>query len=64
MPVEIFDQEEFLKLAKNAENCRVKRSGDSVKLKLRTGKYLYVFKTPPQNADDLIKKISCEIIEI
>jgi hypothetical protein len=64
MPVEIFDQEEFLKLAKNAENCRVKRSGDSVKLKLRTNKYLYVFKTPPQNADDLIKKINCEIIEI
>ena len=62
--VEIFDEKEFLDLSKMSEHCRVKRSGDEVKLKLRAKRYLYIFKTSPQNADALVKKIDCEIIEL
>ncbi|MBD3353503.1 MAG: hypothetical protein GF364_18615 [Candidatus Lokiarchaeota archaeon] len=64
MPVEIFNEDDFKELSKISEHCRVKRSGDVVKLKLRTKKYLYVYKTSPQNADALINGIDCEIIEL
>ncbi|MHA1339992.1 MAG: hypothetical protein ACTSRZ_10385 [Promethearchaeota archaeon] len=64
MPIEITDENEFLELSKASKHCRVKRTRDVVKLKLRTKKYLYTYKTNPQNADALIKKINCEIIEL
>ncbi|MHA1820305.1 MAG: hypothetical protein ACTSU2_15460 [Promethearchaeota archaeon] len=63
MPVEIFDENEFLEMAKKAEHCRVKRVGDVVKLKLRTKRKLIVLKTTPQKADMLIKKLSIDIQE-
>ncbi|MFW9899302.1 MAG: hypothetical protein ACFE8A_08295 [Candidatus Hodarchaeota archaeon] len=64
MPREIFDEEKFLELAENAFHCRVKRIKDVVKLKLRTKKILYTFKTDPSSAERLIKQISCDIIEL
>lgn len=64
MPIEIFDESEFLELAKISQHCRVKRSKDTVKLKLRGNNYLYVLKTSPEKADALMKKVSCEIIEL
>jgi hypothetical protein len=35
-----------------------------VKLKLRTQKYLYTFKTDPGTAERLVRDISCDVIEI
>ena len=64
LPREIFSTEEFLKLAENAYHCRVKRTKDTVKLKLRTKKILYTYKTDPSAAETLIRKISCDIIEL
>ncbi|MFX1408957.1 MAG: hypothetical protein ACFFA6_01285 [Promethearchaeota archaeon] len=64
MPKEIFDEEKFLELSEYAVHCRVKRIKDVVKLKLRTKKTLYTFKTDPTSAERLIRSISCEIIEI
>ena len=64
MPKEIFDAEEFLELSKVAIHCRVKRRKEDVKLKLRTKKYLYTLKTDVGIAEDLIKKLDCQIIEI
>jgi hypothetical protein len=64
LPKEIFDEEKFLELSKFAVHCRVKRLKDSVKLKLRTKKHLFTFKTSPTVADRLLKGISCEIIEL
>lgn len=64
MPVEIFEDSEFLELAKKAEKCRVIRSGDEVKLKLRTKKTLYILKTTPQKADVLTKKLSIDVEEL
>ncbi len=64
MPKEILDEEKFLELAEFAIHCRVKRVKDVVKLKLRTKKLLYTYKTDPITADRLVRGLSCEIIEL
>jgi len=64
MPKEIFDEEKFIELAEFAVHCRVKRVKDVVKLKLRTKKRLYTYKTDPTTADRLVRRLSCEIIEL
>ena len=64
MPKEIFDEEKFLELAERAIHCRVKRVKDVVKLKLRTKKHLYTYKTDPITADRLVRGLSCDIIEL
>ncbi len=64
MPKEIFDEGKFLELAEFAIHCRVKRVKDVVKLKLRTKKLLYTYKTDPTTADRLVRGLSCDIIEL
>lgn len=64
MPREIFDENEFLKVAEHAIHCRVKRLRDTVKLKLRTKKLLYTLKTDTPTAERLLKDIPCDIIEL
>jgi len=64
MPKEIFDEEKFLELAEFAIHCRVKRVKDVVKLKLRTKKLLYTYKTDPTTADRIVRGLSCDIIEL
>ena len=64
MPKEIYDEEKFLELAEFAIHCRVKRVKDEVKLKLRTKKILYTFKTDPVTADRIVRGLSCDIIEL
>jgi len=44
MPAEITDEDVFMKMSESAIECRVRRSGESVKLKLRTPKKLYTMK--------------------
>jgi ferritin-like protein len=41
MPAQISDIEEFVRISERAEECRVKRLEDLVKLKLRTPSKLY-----------------------
>ncbi len=64
MPKEIFDEEKFLELTEFAIHCRVKRVKDVVKLKLRTKKLLYTYKTDPTTADRIVRGLSCDIIEL
>lgn len=64
MPKEVKDTEEFVELSERAEYCAVKRLKDVVKLKLRTSRYLYTLKVDPINAEEVIKKLKCEIVEI
>ncbi len=64
MPKELFDEESFLNVSDQAIHCRVKRIKDTVKLKLRTKKILYTYKTDPISAERLLKNISCDIIEL
>ncbi|MGA2768239.1 MAG: 50S ribosomal protein L38e [Candidatus Bathyarchaeia archaeon] len=64
MPSEISDPERFVEISANAEYCAVKRLQGVVKLKLRTPKKLYTLKVEPLKAEEVIKKLQCEIREI
>jgi large subunit ribosomal protein L38e len=64
MPTEVNDVEKFVALSAKAKGCNVKRLKDVVKLKLRTPNQLYTLKIEPLKADELIKKLKCEIEEI
>ena len=64
MPVEIFDVDKFIQIAERAEYCNIKRLDREVKLKLRTPKTLYTLKVNPPKAEEIIKKLRCEIREI
>lgn len=64
MPSEIFDPEKFLEVSARADYCAVKRLKDVVKLKLHTPKRLYTLKVDPPQAEEIIKKLQCEIREI
>jgi len=64
MPAEILDTEHFVKLSEKAEFCAVKRLKDIVKLKLRTPSKLYTLRIEPMKAEEVIKKLQCEIREI
>lgn len=63
MPKEVLDIAEFRKAIPYASECRVVRSGETVKLKLRLKRLLYVYKTTNEDADKLLKEIKTEIIE-
>jgi ferritin-like protein len=64
MPSEIVDSEKFVEISGRAEYCAVKRLKDVVKLKLRTPKRLYTLKVEPAKAEEVMKKLQCEIREI
>lgn len=64
MPREIYNEEKFIEISEYAIHCRVKRLKDKVKLKLRTKKILYTYKTDPATAERLLRNISCDIIEL
>jgi large subunit ribosomal protein L38e len=63
LPKEIFDSEEFLALAENAKECRVKKMDGVMKLKLRTNRYLYTIKLETEEGESLLGKISCPVNE-
>ncbi|MBS7610387.1 50S ribosomal protein L38e [Candidatus Bathyarchaeota archaeon] len=64
MPTEIFDIKEFIRLSEKADHCRVKRSKDVVKLKLRTKRMLYTIKLPPGEAEGVLRSLKCPVKEI
>ena len=64
MPKEIFDPDEFLALAGEASECRVKRLEDVTKLKLRTSRYMYTIKLEPSEAESLLSRIDCPKVEL
>ena len=64
MPKEICDIDKFVQIAEKAEYCNIKRHNHEVKLKLRTPKNMYTLKINPTKAEEIIKKLSCEIREL
>jgi len=64
MPEEIFDIDKFVQVAERAEYCNIKRLKKTVKLKLRTSRKLYTLKVDPTKAEEIIKKLHCEIREV
>lgn len=63
MPSEITDVDKFVAMSAKAKKCQVKRLKETVKLKLRTPGKLYTLKIEPLRADEIIKKLQCEIKE-
>lgn len=63
MPKQMYDVEKFLEMTEDAEECRVKRGSDQVKLKLRTKKYLYTLVVEPQKAEEILQQVKCQIVE-
>jgi len=64
MPEEVFNPERFVQISERAEYCAIKRLRKAVKLKLRTPKRLYTLKINPTNAEEIMKKLRCEIREV
>ena len=64
MPAEILDVEKFVAMSARAKYCAVKRLEEAVKLKLRTPSRLYTLKVEPLKAEEIIKKLKCEIQEL
>ncbi|HUX98928.1 MAG TPA: hypothetical protein VMV49_05200 [Candidatus Deferrimicrobium sp.] len=64
MPKELKDIDKFVELSNTAAECRIIRIKNTVKLKLRTVRYLYTLKLEPEGAEEIIKKIKCQVIEI
>lgn len=64
MPSEITDIDKFVSMSGKAKKCLVKRSKDGVKLKLRTPNQFFTLKIESIRADEIIKKLQCEIKEI
>jgi ferritin-like protein len=64
MPSEILDVEKFVAMSAHAKYCAVKRLKEVVKLKLRTPSRLYTLKVEPLKAEEIIKKLKCEIQEL
>ncbi|MCL2134994.1 MAG: hypothetical protein FWH37_05505 [Candidatus Bathyarchaeota archaeon] len=63
MPSEITDIEKFVAMSAKAKYCQVKRNKENVKLKLRTSTQLYTIKIESLQAEEVIKKLKCEIKE-
>ena len=64
MPEEILDTAKFIQVSKHTAYCNIKRLKRTVKLKLRTPRKLYTLKIDPTKAEEVIKKLQCEIREI
>jgi len=64
MPEEVFDVDKFVQISERADYCNIKRLKRIVKLKLRTPRKLYTLKVDPTKAEEVVKKLRCEIREV
>jgi len=64
MPEEVFDADKFVQISERADYCNIKRLKRIVKLKLRTSRKLYTLKVDPTKAEEVVKKLRCEIREV
>ena len=64
MPQEIFDVDKFVEISERAEYCNIKRLKKIVKLKLRTPRKLVTLQVDPTKAEEVVKKLRCEIREV
>lgn len=66
MPEELKSKEEFMTTLGLASICYVKRLKNSeiVKLKLRTKKRLYTYKTTPKEANEIVQNLNIPVEEV
>ncbi|MHA1170332.1 MAG: hypothetical protein ACTSP4_13605 [Candidatus Hodarchaeales archaeon] len=66
MPEEIFSTDEFQAILPRAQKCLVYRpkSGETVKVKLRTKNKLYTYKVSPAEAEKLLRNLKIPLEEV
>ncbi len=57
MPRQVFDSQSVLSMLDKAKKIIVVKRGDTVKLKLRTGRYLYTYIATPEEADKILSTV-------
>ncbi len=63
MPVEVTSLDEFVKITERAVECRVKKARNGVvKVKARTRRTLYTFKTTEDKLKEVLDKVKCKKI--
>lgn len=63
MPVEVKNLEEFIEITARAVECRVKKARNGiVKVKARTRRTLYTYKTSEDKLDEILSKVKCRKI--
>ena len=64
MPVEVSSLEDFVRVTERALECRVKkaRRGGVVKVKARTRRYLYTYKTSEDKLEEVLSRVKCRRI--
>jgi hypothetical protein len=63
MPSEVTSKEQIKKLLSVAVEVRVVRDEEQAKLKVRTKKGLYTFKTTGDEADTMVKGLKVPVVE-
>jgi ferritin-like protein len=64
MPSEVSDVDQFVEISGRADSCAIKRLRNVVKLKLRTASRLYTLKVEPAKAEEVIRRLQCEVREV
>ncbi|MFQ5941695.1 MAG: hypothetical protein ACE5KA_08375 [Nitrososphaerales archaeon] len=64
MPKQIFNKDDFIKLADGAWECLVVRREDKVKIKLRRSRLMYIYVTNSSEADEVLKEIKVDKVEL
>ena len=63
LPSEVTSKDDFKELLKGALEIRIVRKEDAAKVKVRTQKGLYTYKTTGAEADALVKGVKAAIVE-
>lgn len=63
MPKQIFDKDEFIKLADDARECLIVRRKDKVKIKVRRSRLMYIYVANESEADQVLKEIKLDKLE-
>lgn len=64
MPKQVFNKDEFIELADGARECLVVRRKGKVKLKLIRSRLMYVYVADESDADQVLKEIKLDQIEL
>jgi hypothetical protein len=64
MPRQLFDKDEFLRLADGARECLVVRRGEDVKIKIRRSRLMYIYVAKASEADGILSQIKVDKIEL
>ena len=64
MPRQLFNKDDFIKLADGARVCLVVRRDDKVKIKIRRSRLMYTYITDKSDADQVLKEIKLDKINL